>query len=429
MTDEEHPSKKRRILGGDDGEGQTTIGFGVPNGTNGKEDGWEDVQEDGDTDPPRPLRPWEVRASDAISLKLVGTQGESDIFHPEFTYPVFGMDEVIYGYRSVNIKLYHSTASLFTYVNVTFGESVSGNTSEPNREPDDVISLLQAKLPPDVTQDYAVFLDRVKRDDTEFVPFGTKFDEYALGEADVTYELYSASFATPGFLEFHRRLQVFLLWYIEGASYLEENDERWEMVLLYERRGPRYAFIGYVTYYPFFYYTPEECNRRRVRISQVLILPPYQHRGHGARLYQHLYKYFLSQPHLVQITVEDPNEAFHNLRDRCDLAYLIRDGANEDLRLPVAADTIKAVGEKYKLSKRQAERCVEMLLLRAIEPRRDRKLYQQFRIHVKRRIFRQNEEAFAQLKMDRAGRIKRLDETYENVEDEYREILGSLRLD
>jgi Histone acetyl transferase HAT1 N-terminus len=39
--------------------------------------------------------------------------------------------------------------------------------------------------------------------------------------------------ATPGFRDYHRRMQIFILLYIEAGSYIQEDDERWEFVVLY----------------------------------------------------------------------------------------------------------------------------------------------------------------------------------------------------
>ena len=76
--------------------------------------------------------------------------------------------------------------------------------------------------------------------------------------------------------------------------------------------------------------------------SQFVIVPPYQHQGHGcqsspfvcalfflaltpvaAALYNAIYQYVLTQPAVVELTVEDPAEAFEDLRDRNDLAMLL----------------------------------------------------------------------------------------------------------
>lgn len=63
---------------------------------------------------------------------------------------------------------------------------------------------------------------------------------------------------TPEFRDYHRRVQLFILLYIEAGSYIEEEDDRWEFVVLYERRQrkdaartPVYHFMGYSSLYPF----------------------------------------------------------------------------------------------------------------------------------------------------------------------------------
>lgn len=50
--------------------------------------------------------------------------------------------------------------------------------------------------------------------------------------------LLQAQITTPGFRDLHRRMQVFSLFYIEIASYLEEDDPKWEFVVLYVKREP-----------------------------------------------------------------------------------------------------------------------------------------------------------------------------------------------
>lgn len=45
--------------------------------------------------------------------------------------------------------------------------------------------------------------------------------------------------------------------------------------------------------------------------------------SHKAQLYTAIYQYVLSQPHIAELTVEDPAEAFEDLRDQSDLKMLI----------------------------------------------------------------------------------------------------------
>lgn len=73
--------------------------------------------------------------------------------------------------------------------------------------------------------------------------------------------------------------------------------------------------------------------------SQFVVLPPFQRQGHGcmspskqvnsksnqfiAALYTAIYQRVLSQDHVSELTVEDPAEAFEDLRDRNDLKMLL----------------------------------------------------------------------------------------------------------
>lgn len=41
-------------------------------------------------------------------------------------------------------------------------------------------------------------------------------------------------------------------------------------------------------------------------------------------LYNAIYQYVLSQPHIGELTVEDPAEAFEDLRDRVDMRMLLK---------------------------------------------------------------------------------------------------------
>lgn len=77
-------------------------------------------------------------------------------------------------------------------------------------------------------------------------------------------------------------MQVFILLFIEGGSYIQEDEEVWEFFTLFERRKREdgtfaYHFVGYTSVYPFWCFP----DMVRVRLSQFVILPPYQHAGHG----------------------------------------------------------------------------------------------------------------------------------------------------
>lgn len=103
--------------------------------------------------------------------------------------------------------------------------------------------------------------------------------------------------------------------------------------------------------------------------------------------------------------MEDPNEAFTNIRDACDLRFLM-DCQDEEVKrlcssiLSTPKDNegnllidrqslVKLTKEKYKINKKQAEKCYEMLLLKGYSNKVNKR-YHPYRVQVKRRLYRQN---------------------------------------
>lgn len=64
-------------------------------------------------------------------------------------------------------------------------------------------------------------------------------------------------------------MQIFVLFFIEGGSYIDEEDDRWEFVTLYEKRKSAiegqftYSFVGYTSLYEFFYWP----DKTRLRLA------------------------------------------------------------------------------------------------------------------------------------------------------------------
>ena len=49
---------------------------------------------------------------------------------------------------------------------------------------------------------------------------------------EVTFDIYMADASTPGFLDYHERMQMFLLWYIDAASFIDTDDEKWQYFVM-----------------------------------------------------------------------------------------------------------------------------------------------------------------------------------------------------
>ncbi|KNZ80207.1 Histone acetyltransferase type B catalytic subunit [Termitomyces sp. J132] len=374
---------------------------------------------------------WTSDANEALKLTLVRSTEDTESFaedelygfHPTFTYPIYGEDEKLYGYQGLEIDLRFASGSLIQYLNIKYTNKLDSTSTV-----DDVEGILSRFIPPGYFKDEQKFLAFVEEDATTFHPLGQLIHSYTRpalsastekGKAtsssqslDPGREDSVATWNTSGFKELHRRMQIFILLYIEAGSYINEDENSWEFVVLYEKRKRReapyaatYHFVGYSSLYPFYFF-PE---KTRMRLSQFVILPPYQHRGHGSELYKAIYQYTLSRPNIAELTLEDPAEAFEDLRDRNDLRMLFNKAWLEKWR------------NDLKIAGRQFHRLVEMLLLLRLDSS-DAAAERAYRIQVKERLYRFNFEILAQL--EKEERLEKLEETYQSVRQDYSRILA-----
>lgn len=92
------------------------------------------------------------------------------------------------------------------------------------------------------------------------------------------------------------------MWFIDAASAIDTTDNKWRVFVLYERivRDKEEYFypIGFATVYEYYAYP----DRKRYRVSQFIIYPPYQRLGLGTELLRNMYKYLYSIEKIVDIT-------------------------------------------------------------------------------------------------------------------------------
>ncbi|KAJ1829040.1 histone acetyltransferase 1, partial [Coemansia sp. RSA 2703] len=352
-------------------------------------------------------------------------------FHPQFTYPIYGEHERVFGYKNLQIFLRYASGSLATHLEVRYTKRIDeqDTTHAVALHADDVVTPLRQHLyDPAVCVSAEEFAQRVARDTAEFRPPGRKIHEYAGGgeqQAQQTvYEVYEGDFSDARVRAYHERAQLLVLLYIEGAQAIDTSDARWRVVWVFEKLTlggqQSYSLVGFCTLYGFFHWP----DHVRWRISQFLVLPPFQVQGHGQKMYQAIHRMVRDDAKAVDLHVEDPSAAFDDMRDRCDMQYLLAQGAFDSLEgAPVDAQTLAKLAQRFKMSRRQTARCVEMALLRKLD-RRDERAYAAYRLFVKRRIYAQNADQMAA--MDADERRERVGAAYAAVEEDYARIMAAL---
>ncbi|KAJ5914253.1 hypothetical protein N7504_003136 [Penicillium tannophilum] len=296
---------------------------------------------------------WSCDANDAIHITVVqpgDTKPKTlSTFHPQFTYPIFGDDEQIFGYKGLVIRLRFAAHDLRPHLHISYDEKFKpvGDTT--------ALDLL-GTLKPFVSEEALINLpeyEKAVQEDAsakDFTPPGKMVYSYEANERQ--YEIWAGSLADPQVRLLLDRVQVLVSLFIEAGTPLETDDpewslERWTVFFVYEKVTPptptasSYSIVGYATTYRYWYYqrdrshTPTIKNDdfppaeikiselpARLRIAQLLILPSHARSGHGTHLYTTIHAFCIADPTIGELTVEDPNEQFDALRDSADFCLL-----------------------------------------------------------------------------------------------------------
>ncbi|CAE1300785.1 HAT1 [Acanthosepion pharaonis] len=354
------------------------------------------------------LEAYKCCANDVINFKLVreekDLENEDTTFRPDMTHQLFGDQESIFGYRDLSLDVFYTAGTLITYLKIKYMDKVTPQKFEGICA-DDVEKPIAKMMPPGYLTNIDEFVNALSKEDT-FRPPGEMLHSYKTENKKDNkvkwFEVYKASIEdTPDFRKYHERLQTFILFFIDAASYIDVDDDRWTFYLLFEKYringGFRYAAVGYMTVYNYYAY-PEKI---RPRISQVLILPPFQKQGHGAQLLQTFYNETYTRPEVLDITVEDPSENFQRLRDFVDTrnCMALPSFHPDHLLNGFSEEMATEARNKLKLSKRQARRCYEILRLKFVDVNNEEQ-FRAYRLDVKRRLnlpFHKNGRDFKKL--------------------------------
>lgn len=167
-----------------------------------------------------------------MTVRERGDVEDGKSFNPEYAHQIFGEAEIIFGYKDLQVSLFYTAGAL----NIFMGSKYSNRIDDFNRDglkADDVTSKISELL---TTGCYFTNIDEfLKKLDKEksFVPMGTKIDNIEITHEGRTrtFEFYLCDITTPNFLPFHARLQTFIMWFVDAASYIDTDDPQWMFFL------------------------------------------------------------------------------------------------------------------------------------------------------------------------------------------------------
>ncbi|KAL2074017.1 hypothetical protein VTL71DRAFT_7795 [Oculimacula yallundae] len=425
---------------------------------------------------------WSTEANDALSISLVAPSAVSTktlhTFHPRMTYSIFGDEERIFGYKDLKINLRYNYSDMRPNLDVTYKKKFPavGET-----EATDVKLVLEDYLPKLAFEKPAVF-DKAISDpiSKDWKPPGELWQTIETGGRKL--EVWKGNLADVAVQQILKRIQILVPLFIEGGTIIDLDEpewslERWTVFFYYEKEVAEdcnpYTFMGYSTVYRYFHFqaitnkpgSTKQANAEftlpldnisfsslpcRSRISQFVILPPFHGGGYGSRFYKSIFDFYLAEPETVEITVEDPNYAFDDMRDLNDLARLrtlpefraikinttIKPDPEEVIPNNIVdLPALEKIRKKMKIAPRQFLRVVEMHLLSHI-PKSVRKAevldetpkmreFALWQLWVKKRLYKHNKDLLSQ--MEKEERLDKLDEVLAGVVGDYTRLLGAYK--
>lgn len=446
---------------------------------------------------------WSSNSNECFNIFLNhGDGSEHASFNPEFTYPIYGEEEAIFGYQDLAINLTFAAHDLRPSLEVQYGKKFN---AIGDIKPTDVEGALKDFLPEEA------FNANVVEDKgaADWKPPGDKIREYT--REGKKFEIWCASLADETAKKLLENMQILVPLFIEGGTTLQlEQDwttQRWKLFLVYQVKdkvsdgSSPYAFIGFGTSYKVFTFPGRNMSEAglrplrssdatqaaiqqeaslergldetlrdnevkspldlpsRERLSQFVILPTFQGQGHGQELYNAMYLHLTAPASVREFTVEDPNEAFDDMRDLCDMRYLranYPDFASLKINTDVPAEKLKPtahipvdiivdgelttkIRNQSKIDPRQFGRLVEMQTLSTIPPlnrsrnritKRERstnehdKAYFFWRLYAKQRIYIFNRDPLMQI--DLQERPEKVDGALDSVLEGYTSMLEAV---
>lgn len=185
-------------------------------------------------------------------------------------------------------------------------------------------------------------------------------------------------------------------------------------------------------------------DKTRPRVSQMLILTPFQGQGHGAQLLETVHRYYIASPSVLDITAEDPSKSYVKLRDfvlvklcqdlPCFSREKLMQGFNEEMAIEAQ--------QKFKINKQHARRVYEILRL-LVTDMSDAEQYRSYRLDIKRRLispYKKKQRDLAKMRkclrpeeltnqmnqIEISMQHEQLEESFQELVEDYRRVIERL---
>lgn len=349
-----------------------------------------------------------VEANDCVKIYLVSEVKEVDnpgsfCMKPVDLNHFFGEDGKIYGYHGLKITIWVSSVSLRAYADISFER-----TSDGGKGITDLKSALQNIFAENLMEKKDDFLQTFSTDRhyvKSFVENGQALELPPVDgcSGDSSLEVFRIVGTPLGHL--YSRLVPFVLLLVDGSNPIDITDPSWQIYILVQKAAIGQedcilTLLGFAAIYQFHKYP----DSKRLRLGQILMLPPYQRKGYGSCLLKVLNNVAVSE-NFYDLTVEEPEDSLQYVRTLIDVQRLLDFSPIEKVLSSVVrrlkeenfskksyvvkfrppTSVIEDVRKSLKINRKQFLQCWEVLLCLRLDHQID-KYMENFRTIISARV-------------------------------------------
>ncbi|XVF34977.1 hypothetical protein REPUB_Repub18cG0104800 [Reevesia pubescens] len=343
-----------------------------------------------------------IEPNDCIKIYLVSRKeevGTSDGFciSPVDLNNFFEEDEKIYGYQGLKITIWVSSITFHAHADIIFQ-----GTSDGGKGITDLKSALEKIFGETLLENKDDLLQTFSTENnfiSSVVSNGEKLQTKASNghishfngnseAASTDLEVVRLGVGNLAAGHLYSRLVPMVLLLVDGSNPIDITDPSWELYLLTQKKidqpeNTQHLLLGFAALYRFYRYP----DGSRLRLSQILVLPPYQHKGYGSYLVEVLSNVAISE-NVYDLTVEEPLDYFQRVRTSFDIKRLLAfDPAQSAVKSAVLClkqgklskkthvprflpplGVVEDVRKSLKINKKQFLQCWEILIYLGLDP-------------------------------------------------------------
>lgn len=363
-----------------------------------------------------------VEANDCIKIHLVRNQDEvcttkGILIDPVDLNHFFGDDGKIYGYKDLQVDIWLSCVSFLAHADIKYSSKSNGGKgiTDLKAEFKNIFgeSLVDKEVFLQSFTTEAHYIRTILSEGTVILCDPSKEDDNTsdchLDARSSTIEVIRMDLQSLSVGLLYSRLVPLVLLLVEGGNPIDVTDSRWEIHFAVKKMQDQSGdyimhLLGFSAIYHFYHYP----DSTRLRNSQILVLPPYQGKGHGRLLLEALNSVAISE-NVYDVTIEEPSEYFQYIRTCIDTLRLLTFDPIKPAIDPVISylkeanlskrscresqpgpprSVIELARQKLKINKKQFLRCWEILIFVLLEPKKG-KLMENFKVFVSDRLKRE----------------------------------------